>query len=238
MKLFDHTYPTPAENLACEEALLEAWESATAADQSDFDPTGLLRFWESPQYFVVVGYANRIASEVNEDACRADGIPIYRRCSGGGTVLQGPGCLNYALVIPAPGATVTETNRFVMDRHRAALETVLRQPVTVAGVTDLALAGRKFSGNAQRRKRRYVLFHGTFLLDFDLRRIETYLRTPTRQPAYRQHRPHTEFLCNLGLPASQIREALATAWNAHEPWRGELVMDSAKYSRAEWNRKF
>jgi lipoate-protein ligase A len=238
MKLLDHTYPTPAENLACEEALLETWETAAATGRPDLDPTGLLRFWESPQYFVVVGYANRIASEVNEEACRADGIPIYRRCSGGGTVLQGPGCLNYALVMPAPAASVTETNRFVMERHRAALETLLHQPVAVEGVTDLTLAGRKFSGNAQRRKRRYVLFHGTFLLDFDLRRIETYLRPPTRQPAYRQGRPHTAFLCNLGLPASQIRRTLAAAWDARQPWRGELVLDLAKYTSAQWNRKF
>jgi len=59
-----------------------------------------LRFW-NPRHFVVVGYANRIANEVNVAACEKRGVPILRRCSGGGTVLQGPGCLNYTLILHA-----------------------------------------------------------------------------------------------------------------------------------------
>src|SRR4029077_18373734 len=91
MKWLDLTLPTPAENLACDEALLDQCE----AGQGE----GVLRFWEPPGLFVVVGYANPVATEVNAAACREHGIPIFRRCSGGGTVLQGPGCLNYALIL-------------------------------------------------------------------------------------------------------------------------------------------
>ena len=56
---------------------------------------------------MVVGYANQVEVEVNVPACTARGIPILRRCSGGGTVVQGPGCLNYAVVlrITADGPT-------------------------------------------------------------------------------------------------------------------------------------
>ena len=89
VNLLDLTLSTPAENLAADEALLDERE-ATAGEP-------VLRLWESPEHFVVVGYSNRVGTEVNEPACRARGIPILRRCSGGGTVLQGPGCLNYAL---------------------------------------------------------------------------------------------------------------------------------------------
>ena len=51
------------------------------------------------------------------------------------------------------------------------------QPVSVKGQSDLTLGERKFSGNAQYRKREYVLVHGTFLLHFDLLTIERYLKT-------------------------------------------------------------
>src|SRR5204863_6569004 len=111
-----------------------------------------------------------------------------RRCSGGGAVLQGPGCLNYSLVLRLDSHpalhTVTGTNRFVMERNRAALESFLirgtppqealfsksdignwKSEIAVRGHTDLALGDHKFSGNAQRRRRRAVLFHGTFLLN-------------------------------------------------------------------------
>jgi lipoate-protein ligase A len=117
MKWFDFTFATPAENLACDEALLDLCER---------DGLEVLRFWESREPFVVVGYGNRVESEVNVEECKRRGVPILRRCSGGGTVVQGPGCLNYnlALRIPDEGplTSVTGTNEFVMERNRAALE--------------------------------------------------------------------------------------------------------------------
>ena len=88
----DLTLATPEDNLACDEALLD-WAEA-------HESPGLLRFWESDRRFVVLGYANRVADEVDVEACRAEDVPVLRRCSGGGTVLQGPGCVNYALILP------------------------------------------------------------------------------------------------------------------------------------------
>src|SRR6266496_1909173 len=137
------------------------------------------------QYFVVVGYANRVATEVNVPFCQDNGVPVLRRCSGGGTVLQGPGCLNYSLVLPIdaapPLASISGANRFILERHRDAIGAATGLPITVEGHTDLALRGRKFSGNAQRRKRTHLLFHGGFLLDFDLRLLTALLRMPPRQ---------------------------------------------------------
>src|ERR1035441_2815400 len=91
MKLCDLTLPTPEENLACDEVLLDLCE-AGGSDE-------VLRFWAPPQYFVVVGYANKAATEVNLPVCRELVIPVLRRCTGGGTVLQGPGVLNYSLIL-------------------------------------------------------------------------------------------------------------------------------------------
>src|SRR6516225_6073909 len=117
MKLLDLTLPTPAENLACDEALLEECE--------DHGGPGILRFWQPSQYFVVVGYGNKVAAEVNTEYCEGQGIPVLRRCSGGGTVLQGPGCLNYSLVLPIDLSPmlggIASTNEFVLTRHPAAL---------------------------------------------------------------------------------------------------------------------
>src|SRR5438552_1656745 len=138
MTLLDLTLPTPAENLACDEALLDAAE-AGAGDE-------VLRFWESPGYFVVVGYANKVATEVNIAACEARGIPILRRCSGGGTVVQGPGCLNYALVLRiienGPTRSISAANQFIMERNSAAIDSALRTPhstLRIQGHTDLAM---------------------------------------------------------------------------------------------------
>src|SRR5919109_1663387 len=113
VKLLDLTFATPAENLASDEALLDTCDEGSGPE--------VLRFWEPRQHFVVVGYSNHVEREVNLAACRKLGIPILRRCSGGGAILQGPGCLNYSLILKSgfdPALqTVTGTNRFVLERN-------------------------------------------------------------------------------------------------------------------------
>lgn len=240
-RLIDLTLPSPALNLAADEALLDSAElSATP---------GILRFWESPVHFVVIGYSKRLDSEVDQTACAARHIPILRRCSGGGTVLQGPGCLNYSLILPiepdGPLQSVTEANRWIMDRNARALSELLDRNVKVQGHTDLTLDGRKFSGNAQRRKRRCLLFHGTFLLHFNAQLMEAVLRPPPDQPAYRNRRSHADFLTALPVPAStaSIRRALAEIWDATEPFEDWPEAEAErlaaeKYSTDAWNRRF
>lgn len=238
MRWLDLTFPAPAENLACDEALLDLCESGFADE--------VLRFWESMTHVVVVGYGNKVASEVDVAACRADGIPVLRRCSGGGTVLQGPGCLNYSLVLRIDAhhelENITSANCHIMKRNAAALSKVLGKTASVEGFTDLTLDGRKFSGNAQRRKRTHLLFHGTFLLDFDLQLIERYLRAPSRQPDYRRDRSHLDFLRSLGLSREEIKRAFRSEWNATEalpnlPEEPLKKLVAEKYSRAESNFK-
>jgi lipoate-protein ligase A len=239
MKCLDLSFPTPEDNLACDESLLDA------CDAGSMDET--LRFWESPQYFVVVGYGNSVAVEVNTAACAAKGIPILRRCSGGGTVVQGPGCLNYSLILKAgengPFRNITSANQTIMECNRAALETLVGKPVSIRGHTDLAVNGIKFSGNAQRRRKRSLLFHGALLLDFDLPLISELLPMPSKKPDYRMDRSHRDFLLNLGIPAGNVKEALRQAWNAVEPAQ-EIPRETMallardRYATRDWNFKF
>ena len=244
MRHLDLTLPSPAENLACDEVLLDWCESGEGAE--------CLRFWESPDPFVVVGYANRIATEVNVAACDARKISILRRCSGGGTVVQGPGCLNYTLVLPitekGPLHSIAVANQFIMRRNRAAIEPEIRSQrpeagVAIRGHTDLAIGERKFSGNSQRRRKRCLLFHGTFLLNFDLVLISELLRMPSKQPHYRENRAHTNFLMNLNVPAEKIKTALRKTWAAdappaNPPLEKITALAREKYLTNEWNFKF
>lgn len=238
MKHLDLSLPHPAGNLALDEALLEGCETGRTG--------AALRFWESPVSFVVVGYANAAAREVDLDACRALGVPVLRRISGGGTVVQGPGCLNYTLVVPIATDPawegITTTNQRVMEVHAHVTSQLLGREVRREGDTDLAVGGVKFSGNAQRRKLRSLVFHGTFLLDFDLALIERLLPMPSRQPGYRQERAHGAFVANVPLERAALKAALAAAWQASEPleeWpmgpTQQLVRE--KYSRDDWNLK-
>lgn len=240
MKHLPLTLPTPGENLACDEALLDACEEGRTG--------AVLRFFESPEVMVVVGYGNQVDREVDLPACAAARVPVLRRVSGGGTVVLGPGCLGYAVILPLAWApeleTVSGTNRFVMERHRAAISTLLGRPVEIQGHTDLTVDGRKFSGNSQRRRRGAVLFHGTFLAGMDLAPISRLLRMPSHQPEYRQARHHGDFVTNLPVPPDALRQSLLLAWGARErlEWTPALAaavsgLVAVRYGSEEWHRR-
>ncbi len=248
MNCCDLSLSTPEENLACDEVLLDLCEETTRNSSSSSRPAGeVLRFWETTRYFVVVGYANKVATEVNQAFCRREGIPILRRSTGGGTVVQGPGALNYSLILnfdsSGPLQSISSTNRFILERNRQALSRALGREVEIHGHTDLAIGGVKFAGNAQRRRSHSLLFHGSLLLDFDISLIEQALPMPSRQPDYRKGRRHSDFLLNLRVPASQIKASLAEAWSAtsllHDlPIANIAELARNKYSSNAWNLKF
>ena len=212
------TLDSLAENVALDEALLDAAEN-------DELSAGVLRLWESPSYGVVLGRSSDAAVEVDLAACRRDQVPVLRRSSGGGTIVAGPGCLMYALVLSLQEYpqlhAIDATHRFVLERIVQMLS-VHVEGLSAAGTSDLAfnLIGTKlllkFSGNAMRRKRCHTLYHGTLLYDFDLDRVSRWLATPTRVPDYRRDRHHQDFVANLPLQREVITTSLLDGWSAHE----------------------
>lgn len=237
MKYLDRTWAEPTLNLACDEALLLDAEA---------DGEETLRFWEPQSPFVVLGHATRVEDEIALDACRTAGVPVLRRPSGGAAVLQTPGCLNYTVILNIASrglGEVAAANAYVMERSRRALEPLVGAPVSIEGFTDLTVAGRKFSGNSQYRKKRALLLHGSFLLDCDISLIEKLLLSPPRQPDYRRRRPHRDFLTNIHIPAAAIKAALREAWNAvaerTAPPREKIeALARERYSCDEWTFRF
>jgi lipoate-protein ligase A len=237
LTLIDHTAPALDANLALDEALLLAAEAGAAGE--------VLRFWEWPGAAVVLGAGGSVGIDVNEEACRTAGVPIHRRASGGGTVLLGRGCLLFSLVLSFDRAAelrdVNASYRWILGRLRDALRPVV--PLEGQGVSDLAWAGRKVSGNAQQRKARHVLHHGTLLYAFDLPAIGQYLNPPEREPAYRDGRDHGAFVANLPADAGTLKRLVASAFGA-EPGglptaATEMVagLATAKYGTDEWVRR-
>ncbi|HET9297412.1 MAG TPA: lipoate--protein ligase family protein [Candidatus Binatia bacterium] len=239
MQYIELTLPDPASNLACDEALVESFEARRA-------PDGLLRIWEPKNHFIVLGHSNRIDSEVDVAACESERLSIFRRLSGGGTVMQGPGCLNYSLIlrngVDIP-LGIAESFQVVLEHHKQCIQEMIGDCVDIAGVSDLVINGRKFSGNAQYRKRRFTLVHGTFLLNLDPAIVARCLRLPSKQPVYRQNRSHDSFMRNLHLDPNGVRKALKAAWSASDQFTevpNAMIADlkKSRYGRPDWTHKF
>ncbi len=224
-----------------------AWEEAVL-HVVDLDPAAAaLLLWEATSPAIVVGRSNVIAREVDLTACAAEGIPVYRRSSGGGTVVLGPGCLCYALVLPITPADrvagIPAVTRAVMERIAAALQPLLPERMAVQGVSDLTIGGHKCSGNSQRWLRQAVLHHGTLLYDFDVARIARWLQFPSRQPDYRADRPHAAFVRPLPITGNALKAALITSfsavsadWTAAETARVPQLL-AERYALTAWHQQ-
>jgi len=223
MLLKDVSFDDPLKNLVYDDVLLRRAEEGAAAEA--------LRFWESPVHFVVLGLAGNLDEDVDLEAVKRDRIPVLRRSSGGGTVLQGPGSLNYSLVLSKdihPEVTdLKKSYEYILNGVCRALESVGVSAIFLP-VSDIALkqGRKKISGNAQKRGKKYILHHGTMLYNLDIPLASRYLRMPKNVPEYREGRSHTEFIANISAQRSDIKHAIAHVFG---------VKDIEKISDAEQN---
>lgn len=242
MRLLDLTFAKPELNLALDEALLEEAEAADWEPGQCVGPA--LRFWEPEQPLVVVGRSSSIRGEVNLEFCQQQGVPVLRRCSGGATIVTGPGCLMYAVLI---GYCGQEELRSLDLAHRYVMEKMVRAisglgiPVDWRGTCDLTWKDRKFSGNSLRCRRKGFLYHGTVLCrSFDLQLASQTLHLPRRQPEYRRGRSHAEFLTQLPCEIESLKQAIQAVWGANQissHWPQSRTGDLAqkKYASPRWN---
>jgi lipoate-protein ligase A len=190
------TEPTDgATNMAIDEAL---WRSRQAGGAP---PT--LRFFAWAPPAVSLGYGQPLDRHVDLDACRALGVGIVRRPTGGSAIYHdGPEReLTYSVTATADdlaiGADLLETYRWIgaallrgLRGLGAAAELVPERPpdgpvpafcFARTGVFEIEVNGRKLVGSAQRRQGDSFLQHGAVLLGVDEPRLRTLFPT-TRDP--------------------------------------------------------
>jgi lipoate-protein ligase A len=177
LDVFRRESPRPVEDLALEDLLL----SRAAAGRAGFAAW----YWRSP--VLVLGHGQP-AESVDLDACRADGIPVLRRRSGGTGVLHHH-TLAVSLALPASHPW-NRGIRHLYVRFLDALAAVLaargvpverpaspspssapasRSPICFEdhALETLLVAGRKAVGGAQIRTPNAALVHAVLLLDLD-----------------------------------------------------------------------
>lgn len=139
---------------------------------------------------VIYGRNQTLEAEVNVDFCKAEGIALYRRKSGGGCVYSDEG--NLMLSYICEGQPVG----FVFDRYLHRIAHVLQQAgidVQVSGRNDLVIDQRKVSGNAFYQLPHRNIVHGTLLHHTDFERMQKAIT------------PSTQKLQSKGVPSVRSR---------------------------------
>ena len=219
MRIIELHPASALEALAAEEAVLEAVNAGEA------EPAWIS--WTAPSRCAVLGTSRPAAGDLFLERLRADGVPVLRRRSGGGTVLLGPESPAVAMIArreasgsplenPSPyplpqgergdrNATFQRAAGSIRESYLAFCE-VLVAVLARLGVTarfeppaDLAAGNRKVAGLAQRRKRAAVLVGACVLAEPLAAAAARGLREPAAadSPAYRAGRAHGEFMTSL-----------------------------------------
>jgi len=229
----------PAANVALDEALLESAEAGNHADET-------LRLWLPDSPVVVIGRSSKIREEVNLEFCSENGVPVFRRSSGGASIVTAPGCLMYAVLLSYQKRPqlrmLDQAHEFVMRQMQEALR-FIGVDSEFQGTCDLTIDDRKISGNALRCKKQWMIYHGTMICQsMDTSLISNCLRSPQRQPEYRGGRSHEDFVARIPVSTTQLAGSIAETWDATETldaWPAELTRQlvKTKYTTQAWNYK-
>ncbi|MEM2969449.1 MAG: biotin/lipoate A/B protein ligase family protein [Candidatus Bathyarchaeia archaeon] len=214
-----------------------------------------VRFWRN-QKTVNVGYSQTIKAEVNLDVCKKEKIEVVRRFSGGGTVYQDLGTLNYTVVIDfnhplVSGLDVEQTLKKLCKGIITSLKILGLDPI-FKPPSDVLVKNKKVSGNAQARRKNVVLQHGTLLVNTNLGLLNEVLNVPNFCRAIKgvasRRSPVTNLLGELNMQTSMetVREALRQGFERsfsirliegdlnEEERRLAKKLYEEKYSKKEW----
>lgn len=124
-------------------------------------------WWVNPT--VIYGRHQDVNAEVNMDYCRARGIQVVQRKSGGGCVYADEGNLMLSFITPDTHSEAV-FERFIS--HIAAVLRSLGMDAVTTEHNDILVGGRKVSGNACYALPNATIVHGTLLYDVNLDALE------------------------------------------------------------------
>lgn len=164
-------------------------------------PTASLRVWEQKSPAIVLGRSQKPELEINLERCQKLNIPIARRCSAGGTVIQNEGSLNFVFHFPLSWNATLIDVRKSFQFFAEYIQQVLALHHIPSGyrlLSDITNGeDKKISGNAQSRSQNSILHHGTLLAKPCHELMHQFLLQPSSQPEYRVGRNHQEFVTSL-----------------------------------------
>ncbi|HEY9188285.1 MAG TPA: hypothetical protein VIR55_10335 [Ignavibacteria bacterium] len=155
--------------------------------------------YEPQDYNIILGRSRTLSEDVFEEKCMEDNVKVWKRISGGGTVLLAPGMFVWDMIIPTKSQILNQNKWFKLFSQWviSILELYGIKKIEVKGVSDLTIDNRKISGTSLFIGKNKVLYHGTLLLDIDTKLFDKYLKYPDVTPEYRKGRAHSEFVTTL-----------------------------------------
>ncbi len=171
---------------------------------------------------VVLGSSNKPENSINIKNIIKDNIPVYKRPSGGETVLLSPNTLIISAVMFRE--KMHSAKKYFIKYNeiiQRALIVLGVENVKQKGISDLSIDNQKICGSAIYQNKERVFFHAVLNIKESSSLIEKYLIHPQREPDYRQGRKHKYFVTSLinqnyNLTMSEIKNEIEKKFVAGE----------------------
>lgn len=126
---------------------------------------------------ILIGRNQNTITEIDLDYVKDNRIEVVRRLSGGGTVYNDLGNINFTFITKRdPEIQVKDGfEKFAMPVINALKSLGVNAVFT--GRNDITIDGKKISGNAQYFKKDKLLHHGTILFDCDMSKLSLALKS-------------------------------------------------------------
>jgi lipoate-protein ligase A len=229
-------------NMAVDEALLEGFAAQGGVST--------VRFYSWSPPAISLGYGQSITGEIDLDQCASLGIDVVRRPTGGRAVLHAHE-VTYSVVISADDPQVAAgvlalyltfsqalvrglaylgiTAELLPLRRGAPPLAEDTSPVcfAMASSYEVAVAGRKIVGSAQRRAHDVIMQHGSIPISHDLDKMRAVFRSAPRdlRSAHpeREYQDHMTSLQEAGGRAySYVEVVAALTRGIAEVWQVDL----------------
>jgi len=158
----------------------------------------LLKVWIPNENYIVLGRSNTPNNSLFVNNIIEDGIPVFKRPSGGETVLLTPNTIVISLAIRQSNFKGGKTyfdiinSKIVESLHELGINNV-----TLKGISDIAINDVKILGSALYQNKDVVFYHAVLNVSESTDLMERYIKHPTREPDYRKNRIHSEFVTSI-----------------------------------------
>lgn len=238
MRLLNTGEHTGAWNMALDEAMMQSTRETGVSS---------LRFFSWKPSAITIGYFQNLEQEVDVENCKKLGIDIVRRQTGGGAVFH-ESELTYSFITKEYSQDIVESYKLICGALVDGLKTIGIDGQFVP-INDLITNGKKFSGNAQTRKEKVLLQHGTILLKVDVEKMFSLLKVPDEKIRDKMISTVKERVIGIDKGFDEVADAIKIGFKntfnvefeESKPTEKELEtteeLIKSKYGNLEWTNK-